>query len=73
MMPNLKTIAGIEFEAVRVLTPRPHWRAKVVKTGVIHDAGVFDSSTKANLWWSIAHTASLIGHERFARESLQAK
>lgn len=72
MMPNLKTIAGVEFESVRVLTPRPHWKAKVVKTGFIFSAGVFDGSTKANLWQSIKHTASLIGHDLFARQTLQA-
>lgn len=40
--PDSKTfnVGGLEFTAVRYLKPRPHWRLKVNKTGVVHDTGV---------------------------------
>lgn len=73
MLTDTKNIAGVEFEAVRVMRPRPHWRAKVVKTGFVYDAGCFNSESRPKLFESIEYMARRVGAERFAREALEAK
>lgn len=66
---NYKTIAGVEFEAVRMQHPIPHWRAKVVQTGFIFEAGCFKSESRPKLWQSIEDTARVRGAS-FAQEML---
>lgn len=67
---NRKVIAGVEIEAIRMLRPLPHWRAKVVATGYLYQAGVFKSDSRPHLFQSIEDTARRIGAERFAKEAL---
>ena len=69
---NRKIIAGVEFEGVRMANPCFHWRARVVKTGYVYDAGCFKSESRPKLWDSIEYTATRIGAERFAKEALDA-
>ena len=67
---NKRTIAGIEFEAVRMTSPVPHWRVKVCKTGYIYETGIFSSESRPKLWESMEYMVSRIGAERFAKETL---
>ena len=56
-----KIVSGIEFEAVRFSDPRPHWRAKVVQTGYVFEAGVFHSKSRPEMWEDMEHIARLRG------------
>ena len=69
---NRKTIAGIEFEAIRETKPIPHWRARVVATGYTYEPGCFKSHSRPALWESIEYTAKRRGEELFAVECLEA-
>lgn len=72
MDTNKQTIAGVEFEAVRFSLPVPHWRAKVVATGYIFEAGVFPGSTsRPKMWACVEYTAKRRG-AAFANECLAA-
>ena len=66
-----RTIAGIEFESVRVQLPRPHWRAKCVPTAYVFEHGVFPCSTEEGLFDTIERTAKACG-TRFAADTLNA-
>jgi hypothetical protein len=72
-MTETKTIAGIEFEAVRIMRPIPHWRPRVVSTGYLYDSGIFNSESRPKMFESIEYMARRIGHERFAKETLEAR
>lgn len=69
---NQATIAGVDLEAVRELTPIPHWRVKVVRTGFVYDAGCFKSESRPKMWASVEYTAQRLGEERFRNEMLNA-
>ncbi len=56
-----RTIGGIEFEAVRMDRPILHWRARIVSTGHLYEAGVFKSESRPRLWASIEDTARRVG------------
>lgn len=71
--PSRRTIAGIEFEAVRFTRPCPHWRPKVLQTGYLYEAGCFKSESRPKLWESMEYTARRCGEERFAAECLAAR
>ena len=61
MSDNFKTISGVDFEAVRVMWPIPHWRAKVLKTGFVFNSGCFDGKSRPRLWESIERIAKIRG------------
>ena len=67
-----RTIAGVEFEAVRMMRPIPHWRAKVVKTGYLFESGCFKSESKPKMFESIEYTASRLGADRFYKDTMEA-
>lgn len=67
-----KTIAGIEFEALRETRPVPHWRPMVVATGYVYAAGRFKSTSKPKMWQSMEDTATRLGAERFAKDAMEA-
>lgn len=67
-----RTVAGVEFEAVRFMSPAPHWRPRVVKTGYVFDVGVFKNDSRPHMWESMEYMAHRIGCERFAREATEA-
>lgn len=69
-----KTIAGIEFEAVRIPQPRLHWKAKVVQTGKTLDCFRGSGSREA-LFDDIQRVATAVDKGspgRFARDTLSA-
>lgn len=49
------TVGDVAFEAVRFKTPIPHWRPKIVETGVILEAGVFNSDSRPKMRESIEY------------------
>jgi hypothetical protein len=72
MTTDRKVISGIEFEAVRVMRPIPHWRAKVVETGYVFEPGIYNGESRPKLWGSIEYMAKRLGEDRFAKETLEA-
>lgn len=66
-----RIIAGIEFESVRLHLPRPHWRAKCVRSGYVFEHGVFPCSTEEGLFDTIERTSKACG-PRFATDTLNA-
>ena len=69
---NKRTIAGIEFEAVKFTKPCIHYRPRVVSTGYLYQSGIFNGHSRPKLWASIEYMASRIGNERFKKETLEA-
>jgi hypothetical protein len=65
-----KIIAGVEFEAVRMSRPIPHWRPRVIETGCLIEAGVFKSESRPKMWESMEYTARRIGKQRFQADML---
>lgn len=55
---RIKTIGGVEFEALRISNPAPHWRVKVVKTGYVFEAGVFPSTKSLDYLWQYVEDAA---------------
>lgn len=68
-----RTIAGVDFEAVRFDKPVKHYRPRVIATGYIYSVGVFDSKSRPKMWESMEYMASRISADRFAREAIEAK
>lgn len=57
-----RIVGDVEFEAVRMKLPCPHWRAKVTKTGVIYEGGCFKGlASLATFWESVERTARIRG------------
>lgn len=54
-MANAFTIGNVEFEAVQFTAPIKHWRPKIVETGEILEAGVFDGKSRPKLQASIQY------------------
>lgn len=52
---NQFTVGDVTFEAVRFKAPIPHWRPKIVETGVILEAGVFNSDSRPKMRESIEY------------------
>jgi hypothetical protein len=65
---NYKTIAGVEFEAIRFDRPVKHWRPKVIKTGEIIGVCVFKGDSRPKLWADMERACKIIGSERFKNE-----
>lgn len=62
---NRFTVGDVEFEAVRFQSPIPHWRPKIVETGEILEAGVFNSDSRPKMKESIDYFYQRIckGHD----------
>lgn len=69
---NRRTIGGIEFEAVRETRPIPRWRARVVATGYLYEAGCFHSKSRPQLWESIEDGARHRGSPLWESDNLTA-
>lgn len=52
---NPFTVGDVDFEAVRFHSPIPHWRPKIVETGAILEAGVFNSDSRPRMRDSISY------------------
>ena len=67
---NKRTIAGIEFEAVRFTQPLPHWRPRITATGETIEAGIFPTHSRPAMWDGIEYMAQRIGYDRLRRDLL---
>lgn len=55
------SVGGVEFEAIRYLSPRPHWRPKVLETGEIFEGGVFKTESRPKMIEDIEYFFQRIG------------
>lgn len=62
---NRFSVGDVEFEAVRFISPIPHWRPKIVETGEILESGVFNGESRPKMRESIEYFYQRIckGHD----------